>query len=290
MASRPLVLPEPFNGEGSWDSWSDHFKNVAAVNKWDDAAKLLWLRVRLTDKAQTAYKKLTDAVRDDYQQTMEALKKRFEPKSKHQLYLAEFQSKQRKQTEKWADFGDSLRALADKAFPTLGDDAREHLALNRYLSQLDDPQVAFMVKQRQPTTVDDAVSATLEMQSYVQKPPLKVHFAGDEAKPPEEAIVAAVRSQQETLMGMMQHVVERLDKLETQQKQPRRSQSPRPWWPRGRQWNRGDRRGNEDEEDAPDQDERTLVCWKCGLEVHYARGCAARVGVKRQGNGKSPQH
>ena len=89
-----------------------------------------------------------------------------------------------------------------------------------------------MVKQRQPTTVDDAVSATLEMQSYV-------HFAGDEAKPPEEAIVAAVRSQQETLMGMMQHVVERLDKLETQQKQPRRSQSPRPWRPRGRQWNRG---------------------------------------------------
>ena len=52
--ARPLMLPEPFTGDGSWTLWQSHFDDVAAVNGWDDAAKLLWLRVRLTGRARTA--------------------------------------------------------------------------------------------------------------------------------------------------------------------------------------------------------------------------------------------
>ena len=29
MAARPVVLPESFNGDGSWTDWHDHFVNVA---------------------------------------------------------------------------------------------------------------------------------------------------------------------------------------------------------------------------------------------------------------------
>ena len=47
--SRPLVIPEPFTGEGSWDQWIFHFENIAEVNKWDAAGKLQWLKVRLAD-------------------------------------------------------------------------------------------------------------------------------------------------------------------------------------------------------------------------------------------------
>ena len=57
---RPLVLPETFSGDGCFSEWIEHFESVAAVNSWDDAAKALWLRVQLTGKAQTAYKRLSD--------------------------------------------------------------------------------------------------------------------------------------------------------------------------------------------------------------------------------------
>ena len=36
---------EPYTGEGDYTQWQEHFESVAAVNGWNDADKLLWLRV-----------------------------------------------------------------------------------------------------------------------------------------------------------------------------------------------------------------------------------------------------
>ena len=58
MTTRPLLMPESFSGKGSFSDWLQHFEGVTAINKWDDAAKLLWLRVRLVGTAQTAYRRL----------------------------------------------------------------------------------------------------------------------------------------------------------------------------------------------------------------------------------------
>ena len=41
--SRPVVLPEVFNGDGQFNEWVSHFESVAAVNRWGDEDKLLWL-------------------------------------------------------------------------------------------------------------------------------------------------------------------------------------------------------------------------------------------------------
>ena len=56
---RPLLTPEPFTGTGSFTDWVDHFEGVAAINEWDDATKLMWMRVRLVGRAQTAYGRLS---------------------------------------------------------------------------------------------------------------------------------------------------------------------------------------------------------------------------------------
>ena len=76
----------------------------------------------------------------------------------------------KKANEGWADFADDLKALADKGYPTLQEEAREQLAINAFLQQLTQPQIAFSVKQKRPKTLDDAVAATLEMESYLAGP------------------------------------------------------------------------------------------------------------------------
>ena len=81
--------------------------------------------------------------------------------------MAEFQARQKTKSEDWASFADNLRLLTDKAYPDLQAEAQEALALNRFLSQLDDPQINFTVRQKQPGNIDQAVQYTLEAESYL---------------------------------------------------------------------------------------------------------------------------
>ena len=115
MASKPVVLPEPFNGETPWDEWTIHFGNVADVNGWDADKKLQWLKVRLTGRAQKAFQRLPEASRATFDLAKEALTERFEPKSRKTQYQAEFQARKKKPSEGWADFADDLQSLAEKA-------------------------------------------------------------------------------------------------------------------------------------------------------------------------------
>ncbi len=146
--AKPMITPEAFNGQGSWTEWYVHFQNVVEINDWDEANQLKWLKVRLTGRAQTAFQRLPAETKASLNSTAEALKERFEPASQKTRYQAEFQTRRKKKTENWADLAEDLLFQADKAYPDLDNKARETLALNAYLAQLDNPQIAFGVRQR----------------------------------------------------------------------------------------------------------------------------------------------
>ena len=85
-------MPETFSGEGDLAEWIDHFESVAAVNEWDDTGKLQWLRVRLTGRALTAFKRFTEDAKTSFGEATTALKERFDPESRRELYIVEFQT------------------------------------------------------------------------------------------------------------------------------------------------------------------------------------------------------
>ena len=117
---------------------------------WDDANKLMWLKVRLTARAQIAFQRLPEAMRGSFDEASKALRECFEPTMKKTLYQAELQMRRKRKSENWADLADDFRSLADKAYPHLENNIRETLALNTYLAQLDNTQVTFGVKQKAP--------------------------------------------------------------------------------------------------------------------------------------------
>ena len=152
--TRLLVTPAAFSGEGSWDQWIFHFESVAEVNKWDGATKLQWLKVSLTGRALAAFQRLPQQTAADYGNAKQSLQERFEPSCRKDRYQAELQTAKRKRDEGWADLADRLRVLAQKGYPDLEDKAKEQLALNVFLSRIENPQVAFSVRQKRPTTLD----------------------------------------------------------------------------------------------------------------------------------------
>ena len=95
-SQRPLITPDPFSGTGMFSEWIEHFEAVAAINKWDEAAKLLWLRVRLVGGAQTAYGRLPTEAKESYVELKKAFKGRFEPEALKERHLAQFQARKKR--------------------------------------------------------------------------------------------------------------------------------------------------------------------------------------------------
>lgn len=268
MAARPLVLPEPYSGEGSWEQWIYHFRNVVAVNDWNEEAQLKWLKVRLTGRAQTAFQRLPAATQADLGQALAALKERFEPTIQKTRFQAELQTRRRKKGEDWADLADDLRRLADKAYPDLEDKARERLALNAYLGLLDNPQVAFGVKQKSPGTLDAAIAATLELESYLSPCKVPVSSVTEE----DSQVVSAVsynKFSNDKLVTLVERLVDRVEKLEVNNSQANTGRRA-PW--RSRQGTTNQRRGiSNGAHDTPLR--RDITCWNCGRKGHVSRQC-----------------
>ena len=276
MAAKPVVLPEPFDGTTSWEEWLFHFENVAEVNAWDDAQKLRWIRVRLTNRAQRALQHLPEASRATYAATKAALKARFDPESRQTRYQAEFQARRKKPSEGWADFAEDLQSLVDKAYPALQYEARERLAINSYLQQLTDPQVAFSVRQKRPETLDDAVTATLEMESYALPTGHgAVSTLQPESEPESEAVSVAAIDPIERLTSIVERLSEQVETLKLEASKaaqpPADSDRDRRNW-RGRENRRElDSRGTRRQSTGPRAFDGQ--CWNCHRRGHIARNC-----------------
>ena len=239
--------------------------------------------MRLIGKAATAIKRLSEETLDSYSSLKEAVKKRFEPESKRELYMAEFQARQKTKAEDWASFVDDLHLLAEKAYPGLQAEAQETLALNRFLTQLEHPQINFAVRQKQPANIDQAVQYTLEAESYLNPHKQKVettiapvsHSQTD--FDPSDELVAATSSRNNPLAVIMNQLDEiecQLNSLSLAKKSEHSSK---------RNPNRTTQSGI--------QPRAPVVCFKCGQEDHFARGYAVRIKKEtaNQGNKQESQ-
>ncbi|KAL5496456.1 hypothetical protein EMCRGX_G012740 [Ephydatia muelleri] len=202
--------------------------------------KLKWLKVRLTGKAQTAFKKLPQDVKENYGECIKSLQRRFDPDSKRQLYVAELSARTRHKDEDWATFGDVLRVLADKAYPDLEEKARERLALNQFLAQIENAQVAFGVKQKRPTNVEEAVVATIELESYLGSSgkPLRVSAVSPQEPDPDvrvrradraEAVAAVSPLDEPQTVKLLGERLQRLEMLLEKQGSSTRPRTKRPY-------------------------------------------------------------
>ena len=138
------------------------------------------------------------------------------------------------------------------------------MALNRFLSEISDVQLASGVRQRAPTTLDPAVAATLELETYLHKSSPFVVSVNAKSN------VVIAESQRNGIEESLQELLERMDKLEGALAASKDSRQYR-----GFQHGYGG--------DGYNRGKRKVVCWKCREEGHFARNC--KKAPEEQGNG-----
>jgi hypothetical protein len=156
----------------------------------------------------------------------------------------------------------------ERAYPELQDNAREQIALTHYLGQLDQPQLAFSVKQRRPKSVDEAVRTTLEMESYLSTPKLTMFSSPDNPQREECSPLAAVgkTSPPSSVMSMLEQIMDRLDNLESRMDKlasdhpSKISSLSTP---------------TSSKSDPPRASRGPIKCHRCGKPGHLAKGCLA---------------
>ena len=152
---------------------------------------------------------------------------------------------------------------------------KEQLSLNRFLSLIANPTVTLAVRQRHPKDLNEAVTYTLEAETYLSLTP--AHAASvtvtshdlnntDGARRDENnGAIAVIQARQDAIMELLKSLTTRMERMERMISQQTGYNRPPPpsQAPTGRSGNQ------------PTSPDSIIICQKCGKEGHFARGCAA---------------
>lgn len=129
---RLQVKPEFYTGDEDWDQYISHFQNCADLGRWSEMDKALTLSACLKGQARAFYLGLSPLDRSSYYRLVQKFSERFGSVRQQSRYLTKFETRKRKPGETIASLGDELRLLAQRAYPDLGTDAQESLALHQF--------------------------------------------------------------------------------------------------------------------------------------------------------------
>jgi hypothetical protein len=112
--------PDAFDGRTTeWIDYLVDFEQVAAWNRWNNQEKGQQLTMCLRGNAQKILSDLTLGQLSDYIALRHVLSQRFDHREAEIAYRCEFRYLKRQKGKLAADYGYSLRRLAQKAYPTL---------------------------------------------------------------------------------------------------------------------------------------------------------------------------
>ncbi|HSN23495.1 MAG TPA: hypothetical protein VLS45_04905, partial [Methylomicrobium sp.] len=208
---RQLKAPT-FNGTGNFETFLAQFENCARFNRWNSLEQLAHLRNSLSEAAGQILWDSGPEVTNSLSRLTKLLKERFGGAAQSDRYRMELRSRIRQPRETLSDLHRDIKRLIALGYPELDAAAREVIAVDRLLDSLGDPDLALKIRERTPSTLDEALKAGLRQEVWNKD---------TTRRPPDAAPPKAVRVASEDLL---QTVSQKLDQLQKQIDQANRRQ------------------------------------------------------------------
>ena len=246
---RPRVMPDQFNGNGSWPEFISHFEICAELNEWNNRQKAQYLSVSLRGPACQLLRTLNPARRVNYHELVTALGQRFNPENQTELFRAELRNCQRLTSQSLPELAQEIRRLVHLAYPTASQDVMDVLGRDYFIDALDDSDLRWRVYQVKAKSLDDAVCAAVEMEAYKKAERQRVqprkslrqieHHQFENSVPSEKISL-------EKLQQQMEHLKEMIGKLSQKSNLP---------------------------SEGVKKERKEIECWNCGNKGHYKSEC-----------------
>ena len=148
------LKPEKFSGQGSVETFLMQFENCSTYNHWSASDKAAHLRWSLSGSAAQL---LWDNEKISYKELIGKLRDRYGGKGSEEKFQTELRCRRRRRGEAVKELAQDIRRIMSLAYPNEKSSLSEHLARDAFLAALDDPEMELKVREREPSTLDDAV-------------------------------------------------------------------------------------------------------------------------------------
>jgi hypothetical protein len=155
-----------YDGKGSFKDFLVQFEMIAHMNGWTEQEAAWELATGLRDGATGVLGLLDPSLRTSYPHLVRALEDRFEPKYQTTLHRSTLRNRGRKKHETVVELAESLKKLVRKAYPTASTEVWDQLTLSAFVDSLGDTDLEWAVLQSKPETVEQAVAAAVEFESF----------------------------------------------------------------------------------------------------------------------------
>ena len=148
------------------DTFYEHFQNCAKYNRWREIDRLAHLKSVLVGDAGQLLWDTPPTETDTVDKLVQLLRNRFGGAKQVDKYRMELRLRRRLPEETLSQLHQSIRCLMALAHPTLKADERETIACDYFVDALDDPDFALKVRERAPSTLDDALRISLQLEAW----------------------------------------------------------------------------------------------------------------------------
>ena len=278
--ARPVFMPETFTGVGrEWSDWSEQFDLAAEVNNWNEPLKLKCMSLLLSGRARDMYSGLPSDAKENYALLKAAMARCFEPCDSDDWSRASFTARRRMHNETAREFGNALRRLATKAYPTADNYIRDMLARDQFFTHFSSGEFRISLRSAKPKTLEEAIDLASEMellrnleQTHLM-PDAKVRGVV-EHKPKSD-------QQMEVLLGMVEELRQEVKHLRTTVTNIQQSSKNATSTMFSRESGRASRNNVEPQGPLTQARGAGDGCWECGCSRHIKRNCPYLQGNYR---------
>ena len=211
---RPVYMPETFTGTArEWSDWAEQFDLAADVNNWDETLKLKFMALLLSGRARDIYSGIPESAKRSYTELKAAMARCLEPCDSDDWSRATFMSRKRLHEETAREFGNALRRLVTRAYPSADEPTRDLLARDHFVSHFAEGDFRISLRSNKPKTLEEAIDLASEME--LLRSLEKTHLTSEAKVRGVSEQKSKSDEQMETLLGIVEGLRQEVKSLKT---------------------------------------------------------------------------